>query len=126
MNLMPIANYLAKLNVGVVAKSLFINMIPINVKEGILLRNPLVGTRIDYEMRGRINTEFQVIVRVPDYVKGEVLMKKIFEALTIDNKTIDGYHITVCYPQFEPVVYPLSEGNLLEFSTDFQIVCHEV
>lgn len=126
MNLMPIAKLLEEQKVGKLAQSIFLNMIPIKANNGILLRNPLVGTRIDYEMTGYINTEFQVIVRATNYELGEQNMRKVFKALTLEDTKLDGLHVTHCYPVFEPVVYPLSDGNLLEFSTDFRFVGYEV
>lgn len=125
MNLIPFAQRLHDLKIGTLEKTIFINMIPISANNGILLRNPLVGTKINYEMKGYLNTEFQVIVRASNYKIGEDLMKRVFDALTLDNTSVHGYRVTLCYPTFEPVVYPLSDGNLLEFSTDFHIVCHE-
>lgn len=125
MNLLPIARHLEAQKVGKLAQDLFINMIPAKANNGILLRNPLVGTRIDYEMTGYINTEFQVIVRATNYELGEQQMKKVFAALTIENVKLDTLYVKMCYPLFEPVVYPLSDGNLLEFSTDFRFVGHQ-
>lgn len=126
MNLHQIAEHLELSGVGVRAKTIFTNMIPINVNNGILLRNPLVGTKIDYELIGYIHSEFQIIVRASGYDSGEALMKKAFQALTLSQRTLGNLHIQECYPMFEPVVYPLSDGNLLEFSTDFRIVGYEV
>lgn len=125
MNLLPIARHLEAQKVGKLAQDLFINMIPAKANNGILLRNPLAGTRIDYEMTGYINTEFQVIVRATNYELGEQQMKKVFAALTIENVKLDALYVKMCYPQFEPVVYPLSDGNLLEFSTEFRFVGHQ-
>lgn len=126
MNLMPIAKLLHDKGIGKLESSIFINMIPASATNGILLRNPLAGTKIDYEMQGYLNAEFQVIVRATNYPLGEETMKKIFAALTLDKAAVHGLNITLCYPTFEPVVYPLSDGNLLEFSTDFRIVGSEV
>lgn len=125
MNLLPIARHLEAQKVGKLAQDLFMNMIPAKANNGILLRNPLAGTRIDYEMTGYINTEFQVIVRATNYELGEQQMEKVFAALTIENVKLDTLYVKMCYPLFEPVVYPLSDGNLLEFSTDFRFVGHQ-
>ena len=124
MNLMHLCHHLEQAQLGKVGTSIFLNMIPINVNKGILLRNPLVGTRIDYELSGHINTEFQVIVRTTSYEHGEELMNKVFAALTLDQVAVGDLFVSMCYPQFQPVVYPLSDGNLLELSTDFTFVGH--
>ncbi len=126
MNLVPLGLRLEANGAGKIRESIFINMIPIRVNNGILLRNPLVGTAIDYEMKGYYRTEFQVIVRAANYESGESLMQKVFQILTLEETQVGDMHIKHCYPRFEPVVYPISDGNLLEFSTDFNIAFYKV
>ncbi|MGQ1580357.1 phage tail terminator protein (plasmid) [Acinetobacter baumannii] len=75
---------------------------PISVTNGILLRNPINGTKIDHELKGHYNTEFKVIVRTTNYETGYKLMKKVFKLLTLDNHFVEGMHIKQCYPDNEP------------------------
>lgn len=126
MNLKPLTEYLDQKKVGVFGKTLFINMLPISVPLAVLLRNSLSGTEIDYELPGYSKTQFQAIVRAPGYPQGEALMAKLTEALTLNDVTIGIYHFNYCRPRTEPVVFPLSEGNLLEFSTYFDVSCYKV
>lgn len=126
MNLLPFAEHLQAKKVGVMGKTLFINMLPIDTSIGILLRNGLTGTDIDYELRGYIKTQFQVIVRAPSYPAGEALMEKLTAELTVNESKIGSYFFNYCRPRTEPVVFPLSEGNLLEFSVYFDVSCYKV
>lgn len=126
MNLLPLAQRLQASNVGTMGKNIYINMLPIDVSLAVLLRNSLTGTEIDYELRGYSKTHFQAIVRAPSYPQGEALMNKLTAALTLSDTTVDTYHFNYCRPRTEPVVFPLSEGNLLEFSVYFDVSCYRV
>lgn len=126
MNLLPLATHLQTKKVGTMGKTIFINMLPIDVSLGVLLRNDLNGTDIDYELPGYSKARFQAIVRAPGYPQGEALMEKLTAALTLNNTTIGQYRFNYMRPRTEPVVFPLSEGNLLEFSVYFDVSCYKV
>lgn len=126
MNLLPLAEHLQAKKVGVMGKSIYINMLPIDVSLGALLRNDLNGTEIDYELIGYSRTRFQAIVRAPTYPQGESLMEKLTQAITVNNTRMGMYHFNYIRPRTEPVVFPLSEGNLLEFSVYFDVSCYKV
>lgn len=126
MNLLPLVEHLQAKKVGTMGKTLYINMLPIGVPTAVLLRNSLNGTEIDYELPGYSRTQFQAIVRAPGYPQGEALMERLTAALTLADKTIGPYHFNYCRPRTEPVVFPLSEGNLLEFSVYFDVSCYKV
>lgn len=123
MNLLPLVERLQDQKVGAMGKTLFINMLPIDTPLAVLLRNSLTGTEIDYELPGYSKTQFQAIVRAPSYPQGESLMKKLTTALTFLDITVGNYYFNYCRPRTEPVVFPLSEGNLLEFSVYFDVSC---
>lgn len=126
MNLLPIANKLQTDALGVMGKSIFINMIPVECPRGILLRNPLQGTRIDYELPGYYKTQFKVIVRAQDYADGDAFTKSVFTSLTSPSEQMLGtMRVVYMRPLTLPVVFPLSKGNLLEFSADFEVVYTE-
>lgn len=126
MNLMPIAKYIQDNKLGELGKTLFINMMPIDLNLGILIRNPLVGTEIDYELIDYFNTEFQLIVRADTYIKGEDLMRQAMNVLNVQNKELDNLFFNFIRPRTEPIVFPLSDGNLLEFSVDFDVNFYKV
>lgn len=126
MNLLPLATELQAKKIGTMGKTVFINMLPIDVPLGVLLRNSLSGTEIDYELPGYFRTDFQVIVRAGSYQAGEALMEKVFNALTFSDRQLGDMHFNYMRPRTEPVVFPLSEGNLLEFSAYFDVSFYKV
>ena len=121
MNLFPIAEKLEADGVGVMAETIFINMIPAESPTGVLLRNPLQGTPIDYELPGFYRTEFKVIVRAQSHQEGDALIQAVFDSLTLVNQSVGSMYVKYMRPKTKPVVFPLSKGNLLEFSADFSI-----
>lgn len=126
MNLLPLAELLQANKIGTMGKTIYINMLPIDVPNAILLRNGLSGTLIDHELPGYTKTQFQVIVRAPGYQQGYDLMERVTNAITLNNETVGIYHFNYCRPHTEPVVFPLSAGNLLEFSVHFDVSCYKV
>jgi hypothetical protein len=122
VNLMPLAERLQAMGFGAMGDLVFINMIPVDAPTGVLLRNHLSGTPIDYELPGYYRTGFRLIARSKTYQEGESLIERAIEALTVQDKHIADMRVVYLRPSTEPVVYPLSIGNLLEFSADMDIV----
>lgn len=125
MNLMPIAQALENAGLGMMGQTIFINMIPIECPQGILLRSPLSGTKIDYELPGYYRTKFQLIVRAGSYAAGEALAASVFAALTIKETQLGTMYVRYMRPMTKPAVFPLSKGNLLEFAAYFDVVFNE-
>lgn len=125
MNLLPLAEKLEADGVGVMAETIFINMIPADAPTGVLLRNPLQGTPIDHELPGHYKTEFKVIARATTYPAGEALIQAVFDSLTVAELQVGSMYVRYMRPKTKPVVFPLSKGNLLEFSADFSICFYE-
>ncbi len=121
MKLMPLANVLETAGLGVKGDTLFLDMLPATAEHGILLRNPLNGTKINYELPGFFKTEFQVIVRTPasEYDAGEALIEAVVTALSLDDQQVEDHAFNYCRARTEPVAFPLSKGNLLEFNVMF-------
>lgn len=126
MNLMPLAQRLESDALGLIAKSIFVNMMPFSCPEGILLKNKLQGTEIDYELPKYFRTGFQVITRSANYQTAEAMMENVFASLTMVEETLGTVHYIYCRPITQPIAFPLSEGNLIEFSTHFDVACYEV
>ena len=122
MNLLPIAQYLEDNHLGIQAKTIFINQIPVECPNGILLRNKLQGTPVNYELPGYYKTTFQLVVRSNDYTLGNQSVNDVVAALTLQEVNIDTMHIKFMRPKTLPVVFPISKGNLLEFALDMEIV----
>lgn len=121
MKLMPLANLLEAAALGVKGDTLFLDMMPAEAEQAILLRNPLTGTKINHELPGFFQTDFQVIVRTPAslYDEGEALIGQVVAALTLAEAQVEDHHFNYCRPRTEPVAFPLSKGNLLEFNVTF-------
>ena len=118
MNLIPIANLLQSDGLGISGTTLFVDMMPSETTQGILLRNILTGSKINYELPNFYQTQFQLIIRTPSghYDQGEALINATVAALTISAKPIESTFYNYLRPHTDPVVFPISKGNLLEFS----------
>jgi hypothetical protein len=122
MNAMPLIDLLEAAAIGVKGTSLFLNMMPTECELGVLLKPPLNGTKIDYELPGYFKTGVQVVARSHDYATGLDLCKRAVAALLITSDTVVG-PMTVRYlrPKHQPVAFPLSEGNFIEFNVQMEV-----
>jgi hypothetical protein len=121
MNLMPLVNLLQDTGLGTQGTDLFVHMMPAEAERATLLRTPLSGTKIDYELPGFYKTQFQLIVRVPaaDYDTGDQLVADVTAALTMQEQQVEDMFFNYSRPRTEPVPFPLSKGNLIEFNVMF-------
>lgn len=119
MDMMPIANKLQAMNLGEKGKTLFINFMPMECKDGILLRSPLNGTTIDFELPGYYKTTFNVIVRGHDYAIAAAKMQSVMTALCFFETPLEGVHYKYVRPKSLPVTFPVSEGNFYEIQVSF-------
>lgn len=121
MNLMPFADLLEDAMLGVKGESIFINMMPPEAKVAVLFKNRLTGTKIDYELPGYYQTKFGVVIRGTDYSLGEPgeLVDKVVKALTLGPQKLGTMQINYVRPLYHPVVFPLSNGNILEWNVEF-------
>lgn len=120
MNLMPLINLIEGEGLGSQGEDLFLQMLPAEAEQAILLRPPLSGTKIDHELKNFYRGEFQMIVRSHGYVAGEELAKKVVQAITLDNQQVEGQFFHYCRPMTLPVAFPLSKGNLVEHNVRFE------
>ena len=122
MRLESIAEKLEVDGVGTRGASLFVHRMPENVDRGVLLLSRLAGTPINHELPGLRRTSFQVIVRDIDYASGYAKAEQISQLLSIENQLVGDMNIHWILPKHEPVVYPVSKGDLLEISVNFEAV----
>ena len=122
MNLESIAEYLNAQGLGVPGQTVFVHKMPAEVKEGILLLSSLSGTQIDYELPKYRKTKFQAIVRHTNHIGGKELSKQVMNALTLYNHNLTGMKVKRIRPRHEPIVFPVSKGNLLEFSVNYDAI----
>jgi hypothetical protein len=124
MDLTPIANKLEFEGLGTQGSTLFINYMPMECRQGILLRTPLVGTHVDPQLPGYFKSEVIVVVRTPQskYEEGLALTKEAMRALTMYDTELDDISVKRMYPHKLPVTFPVTEGNFFEILVRFDIV----
>jgi hypothetical protein len=122
MKLDSVAQILEDAGVGTIKRNIFINFMPGDVKEGILLRDGFSGTKINHYLPGFHKTDFQLIVRAVKFQDGEALIEAAILALTINTRAIYGnMDIHNMRPRSLPFSYPLSPGNITEFVTQIDV-----
>jgi hypothetical protein len=114
-----VAEYLAAQGLGVIGTSLFMHSMPEKVKQGVLLLSGLGGTKIDPYLPGFYRAKFQVIVRHQDHQQGVALADQVKDALTLRQVQMTGAKFHFIQPIHEPVVFPVSKGDNLEISINF-------
>ena len=120
--LLDIATYLEDQGHGYAEgrdKDIFVFSMPEMLVEGILLKDAPLGTPIDHELPGYFPTEFQVIVRAREYAEGEEKAEAISSTLTVLNQTIGSLNVNYIRPRHVPIVFPVSEGDYLEWLVMF-------
>lgn len=113
------------LTIPELAGKIFINDLPAMVEAGVLLKEGYSGANIDPEIKGLRKTRFQIAVRDSreNQVLSKRLCKKIMDALSmeVETRVPDGILIKHCRPLTEPIPYPISNGNNIEYSLNFFI-----
>jgi Bacteriophage minor capsid protein len=123
MRLDLLAQYLQDQNLGVQGQTIFVHRMPANVTEGILLRAPLAGVKIDWNLPGYLKHEIQVIVRANVQDRGDTLAKQVSDALTLYRRTFNdatgakAMFVHQMLPNALPIVYPrAANGQEIEWS----------
>jgi hypothetical protein len=117
-----LAKRLEQKGVGKLGETIFANNVPSHVLLAVGIYSKLTGATIDYELPGYRKTGFQVVVRCQDYEVGEELMHKAVQALTIlMTENLPGHEVKYMRPRHELVSFPVSSGNLTEFSVNFDV-----
>lgn len=125
MFLKSVAEYAQSIRAGTIGKDLFAYNMPESSNLGVLLRQPLVGAEIDYELPGYRKSKFQVIVRCKpsEIEQGRAKIDAFVSSITLMGETaITGYKIRFMRPRHDPIMYPISEGGNLEFCVNFDVV----
>lgn len=104
-------------------KDLFVGHMPEAVESGVLLIAPQTGETIDEELPCYRKSRFQIIVRASRREAGIACAKMLMDELTVSNtKLSSGDFIVKMRPRHEPVIYPVSEGDYLEISVNYDAV----
>lgn len=116
MNLLQLADVLEQADIGVKGETIFVNNMPSSSRTAVMLRGKFTGTKIDHELPGFYKTDIMLVVRAVDYAAGETLIERAVVALTLSEKDLSEYYIRYCRPESLPAVYPLSDGDNMEFA----------
>ena len=126
MELMPFAELLETKGLGSISSSIFLNMMPTEAKEAILLRPPMNGSKIDHELPGYFHTSFTAIIRARGYLEGKELTDQVFKELSMEEVTVGGMYLRYCRPRATPASFPISGGSIIEWSIQFDVCFSEV
>lgn len=102
--------------------TLFINMMPTNVDEGVVIKVGFSGTQIDGEITSLRKGRFQVAVRSLTYANAKTLAEEVSAALTMTNVVLPGMEVKSIRPLTEPIPYQPSVGGYVEFSVSYQAI----
>lgn len=103
-------------------KTLFVERIPTSAVDGVMLRVGVDGIQIDHETGLRKGT-IAVILRASTTSRGNEGFEHLSRALLMEHETqLGGYLVKRLEAQTEPRIYPISEGNNVEFSVNYSIV----
>lgn len=122
MNLESLADKLQDDRLGKIGKDIFINHMPASAEQGVLLRQPYIGTPIDYELPNYRNTRFQAAIRSKDFKVGEQLAREVSASLTLTETVLPEMDIRYIRPRTEPVPFPLNAAGMFEFLVIFDAV----
>lgn len=121
MNLLPIQDFIQSQTDLVNGQDLFVYSMPAQVQAGALLVQESAGNVVHHETPGIFEGRFQVIVRDTDYSLGSQRAWELFYLLTLLEKDLTDYVVTYCRPRHTPMPFSRSDGDLIEFSINFDL-----
>lgn len=108
------------------AETLYLNEMPGDLKEGVMMRAPLSGVRIDPFIPGFYKPTLQFIVRHTRAVEGEKMAYRLMNALKIQAEETypatderGQVQLKVFFPRELPIQYPRLDGGTIEWSLNF-------
>lgn len=102
------------------AVNLFVNKMPAEVTDGVLLMDNGSGTQIDSYINPMRRGRFQAIVRNSDAQEGLRIANKIGTTLSVQEQTDRGdVRIFFIRQTAEPIPYPTAVSGLYEHSVNF-------
>lgn len=117
-----LADLLAAAKIGTPGKDLFEDEMPADARAGVLLRLPLLGVPINWELPGYYKGQVQAIVRAQKVATGDAMAAKVGAALTLfersftDDQGAEVMFVNYLRPRTLPIIYPRSDGNGKEWS----------
>jgi hypothetical protein len=123
-----ISPILVSAGVGVAGKDLFCHTIPATVSAGLAIVGSLAGSDIDYDLPGWRQGRIQVIVRNANHQAGLTKSRQVIAALTLNDRDLPAVagapaiRLRRLRAIHDPIVYPRSTGDVLEFSMNFEAI----
>lgn len=115
----PIRDYIAEQFPEVPA---FMFHLPETAVPGVLVRSPMGGSRYSEGMgEDYRKSSLQVVVRHRNYPDGYALSRAIADALKLSQTQLDGMYVVHMRPDSDPVAYPISRGDAVEFLINFTV-----
>lgn len=121
MNLLELADVLEAAQVGIKGETIFVHNMPGGCNTGVLLRGKYTGAKIDHELPGFYKTDVSLVVRSGVYATGEALIEQAVAALTLSEVDLPGIYIRYCRPEALPSVFPISDGDNVEFAVKLNL-----
>lgn len=127
IDFLALAKRLEEKGCGKCAKDIFVDTLPSESSMGIVLRSSISGDTIDYELPGFMKATFRLIARAANHGIGQEMLQKATDALYIElSEVVGSMNVRICRPITTPMIFPLSNGNLREFSVNMRIIYDEL
>jgi hypothetical protein len=125
MKLEILAQLIQDAGLGTIGEDIYVHSMPADVTSGVLLRDPLAGTKVDPGLPGYYRSRLQTIVRAPDHASGKTRSEAVAKVLEMGKRIFnnaDGslaMQVNYIYLEQLPIVYPWTPANVLEWSLNF-------
>ena len=120
-----IASFLEQNSVGTLGVSIFVNTMPLECNEGILLRPEYSGFKYDWEIPGFFMGRVRVIARSANYDNSIQLIENVLAVLPQYETTIGTTYFRYIRPFQKPQTFPVTQANLFETMFDLDICYSE-
>ncbi|UBM12759.1 minor capsid protein [Cupriavidus metallidurans] len=113
-----LANKLEEAGFGKKGKDIFINSMPVQCHEGLLVRQTWEGLELDWELPGTHTGGIALISRASKFPKANDLASRAADALTVTSAVeIDDILLHYARPATSPIPYPQTDGGYVECAT---------
>lgn len=121
---------LAASGLGIAGKDLFAYHMPETIKQGLVVTSRLEGEEIDEGMGSYRRGTFQIVARSPSFPTSAQLVRRAATAVALRGwQTLPAAGaapataVLFIRAQAEPILFPVSDGDLVEASVDFEFAC---
>lgn len=116
-----LAAFLESNGIGTQGQSIFVNMMPLDCQQGILIRPEFSGIKYDYELPGYYKGRIRLIARSHTYQGAMTLIANALATLPTSGGQIDTADIRFIRPIALPVGFPVTLGNYYEALVDLDL-----